>query len=156
MNVYIKETSWKKIMNYASCAYDTMKTEIGGMSVVIKDDNGDWWIKDPVIMKQEVSGGLCEIDKTELSAYYTKAALKYKKECMRFCWWHSHHTMGAFWSGTDLDTIDEYEDGDLSFALVVNLKEEYKCRISVWNPIVMHKDVELNIVKSMTKKVPKV
>ena len=50
---------------------------------------------------------------------------------------------------------DEYSDGDLSFALVVNLKEEYKCRVSVWKPIVMHQDVELNIVRELTKRTPK-
>ena len=75
-------------------------------------------------------------------------AMKYKDTEFRFCWWHSHHTMGAFWSGTDLSSIDEYGDGDLSFALVVNLKEEYKCRVSLWKPIELHKDIELNIMDS--------
>ena len=155
MQVYIKDKCWKTIINYAKCAYDTFKTEIGGMSVALEDDNGDWWIEDPLIMKQEVSSGLCVLDKTELAEYYGKMAIKYKKKNMRFCWWHSHHTMAAFWSGTDLEAIDEYSDGDLSFALVVNLKEEYKCRVSVWKPIEMHKDVVLNIVQQNDKKLPK-
>ena len=33
--------------------------------------------------------------------------------------------MSAFWSGTDINAINEFSDGDLSFALVVNLKGEY-------------------------------
>ena len=150
MEVYIKEKSWKKIIDYATCAYDTLKTEIGGMSVALEDDNGDWWIEDPVIMKQEVSSGLCELDKTELSEYYTKMAIKYKKKNMRFCWWHSHHTMAAFWSSTDLKAIDEYSDGDLSFALVVNLKGKYLVRASAWL-LGMHQDMELQVVETQNK-----
>ena len=83
-------------------------------------------------------------------------AVKYKDTNFRFCWWHSHHTMGAFWSGTDLSSIDEYGEGesDLSFALVVNLKEEYKCRISVWKPLQVHQDVELEIVGKEDVEIP--
>jgi len=158
MEVYTDKKDWDKIINYARCASDKWSTEIGGMAVTIQDDDGDWVIKDPMIMKQEVSAALCELDKTELAAYYSKMAMKYKKHNIRFCWWHSHAKMGAFWSGTDTNTIDEYEDGDLSFALVVNVKEEYKCRVSVWKPFTIHKDVELSIIQDVDKllyKIPK-
>lgn len=156
MQVYIEQKDWDKIINYARCASDKWGTEIGGMAVTKQDDDGDWQILDPVIMKQEVSAALCELDKTELAAYYSKVAMKYKKDNIRFCWWHSHAKMSAFWSGTDTNTIDEYEDGDLSFALVVNVKEEYKCRVSVWKPFTMHEDVELEIIgKEDGYKIPK-
>ena len=151
---YIEGKAWDKVINYARSAYGQFKAEIGGMMVVIKDQDGDWELKDPVIMKQEVTAGNTHLDKDELAKYYTKAAMKYAKEEFRFCWWHSHHTMGAFWSGTDTNTIDEFSDGDFSFALVVNLKEEYKFRVSVWKPIEAHEDVELNIL-TKEKKVPK-
>ena len=158
MEVYIIKKDWDKIINYARCASDKWSTEIGGMAVTIQDDEGDWVIKDPVIMKQEVSAALCELDKTELAAYYSKMAMKYKKKNMRFCGGHSHAQMGAFWSGTDTNTIDEYEDGDLSFALVVNVKEEYKCRVSVLKPFTIHEYVELQIITDVDKamwKIPK-
>ena len=155
MEVCINKKDWDKIINYARCSSDKWGTEIGGMAVTIQDDDDDWIIKDPVIMKQEVSGGLCELDKTKLAEYYSKMAIKHSKKNMRFCWWHSHAKMAAFWSGTDTNTIDEYEDGDLSFALVVNVKEEYKCRVSVWKPFTIHKDVDLNIVSNENKhKIP--
>jgi hypothetical protein len=156
MEVYIEKKDWDKIINYARCSSDKWGTEIGGMAVVLQDKDDDWKIQDPMIMKQEVSSALCELDKSELAVYYSKMAMKYKNHTMRFCWWHSHAKMAAFWSGTDTNTIDEYEDGDLSFALVVNVKEEYKCRVSVWKPWVMHEDVELNILsKDEDYKVPK-
>ena len=153
MEVYIDKECWDKIINYAKAAYHTEKCEIGGMSVVIQDKDGDWKIQEPVILKQEIGGTTCDLDKEELAKYYTKVALEYKWANFRFCWWHSHHTMQAFWSGTDISSIEEYGEGesDLSFALVVNLKEEYKCRVSVWKPVEIHQDVELNILSNEEK-----
>jgi len=148
MEIYIHKTCWDKIINYAKAAYHTEKAEIGGMAVVTQDKDGDWHIENPQIVKQEIAGTTCDLDKEELAMYYTKAAMKHKDDTFRFCWWHSHHTMEAFWSGTDLSSIDEYGEGDsdVSFALVVNLKQEYKCRISVWKPVVVHQDIELKVI----------
>ena len=156
MKVYILKDCWDKIINYAKAAYHGEKAEIGGMSVVTQDKDGDWWIEDPQILNQEIAGTTCDLDKEDLAKYYTQMAVKYKDTNFRFCWWHSHHTMDAFWSGTDLSSIDEYGEGesDLSFALVVNLKEEYKCRISVWKPLQVHQDVELEIVGKEDVEIP--
>ena len=148
---YIEKKDWDKVISYAQAAWDEHNSEIGGMMVVVKDEDDDWHVQDPVIMKQRISAGNTHLDKEELAKYYTKAAIKYKDNEFRFCWWHSHHTMGAFWSGTDTSTIDEYSDGDFSFALVVNLKEEYKFRVSVWQPIETHEDVEITILNNERK-----
>jgi len=156
---YISQKNWNKILGYAEEAYDKHKSEIGGMSVMIEDKEGDWELQEPVILKQEISGGNTVLDKDALAVYYTKEAKKMGNKNFRFCWWHSHHTMNAFWSSTDLTAIDEFEDGDFSFALVVNLKGEYKFRVSVWKPVEAHQDVDLDIMrpsrcnKNMTKEV---
>ena len=151
---YISEKDWNKIQNYAQEAYSTQKSEIGGMLVAIEDEDGDWELKDPVILKQQISAGNCVLDQDDLALYYTRAGSKLKNKNFRFVWWHSHHTMDAFWSGTDLTAIKEYSDGDFSFALVVNLKEEYKLRVSVWKPFEVHEDVDLTII-TKEKKIPK-
>ena len=146
MNMLISRSNWNKIIAYAESAYRQFKSEIGGMAVCYENKDGDWVVHDPVILKQTITASNTHLKKKELAIYYTEAHEKYKKHNYRFLWWHSHHTMQAFWSGTDLDTIDEFKDGDFSFALVVNLKEEYKCRISVWKPVEVHEDVDLEIV----------
>ena len=156
---YIKRETWNKIIDYAKIAYQEYKAEIGGMSIIYKDKEGDWIVERPVILKQEISGSNTSIDKDELAKYYTKTALimqEYKPGMdYRFLWWHSHHTMDAFWSGTDHKAIEEFSDGDMSFALVVNLKEEYKFRISIWKPIEVAQDVELNIIGKEDRKLSK-
>ena len=43
-----------------------------------KDEDNDWSVQDPVIMKQRISAGNTHLDKEELAKYYTKAAIKYK------------------------------------------------------------------------------
>ena len=143
---YIEKKAWNKVISYAQAAWDEHQAEIGGMMVVLKDEDGDWEVKDPKILKQKITASNTHLNKEELAKYYTKAAKKYSDYEFRFCWWHSHHTMGAFWSGTDTNTIDEFNEGDFSFALVVNLKEEYKFRVSVWQPIECHEDVDLTIL----------
>ena len=144
---YISEKNWNKIIGYAEEAYEEHKSEIGGMSVMVEDKDGDWVMQDPTILEQEISSGNTILDKDALAVYYTKQARKMGKKNFRFCWWHSHHEMKAFWSPTDLEAIDEYSDGDFSFALVVNLKGEYKFRTSIWEPFEVHQDVELEIMR---------
>ena len=70
---------------------------------------------------------------------------------IKFCWWHSHHTMGAFWSGTDQNEIDAWENDSWSLALVVNLFQEYKLNVSVWQPIQYSEDVSLEIIRPVPK-----
>ena len=151
--IYIQHSNWKTIIDYAASAYNQFKCEIGGMAIVhkVKDEDDDdvYIIEEPVILKQEISGGNTILDKEALAEYYVKTAMKHKdKRDLQFLWWHSHHTMAAFWSGTDLTAIDEFSDGKISMSLVVNLREEYKFRINVWDPIVAHEDIELNIINA--------
>ena len=143
---YIKQKNWDKILGYAEEAYETEKSEIGGMLVAVEDKDGDWILEDPVILKHVISAGNTVLEKAALSVYYSKVGKKMGKKNFRFCWWHSHHTMAAFWSGTDITAIEEFNEGDFSFALVVNLKGEYKFRVSVWNPVEAQEDVELEII----------
>ena len=74
------------------------------------------------ILKQENTGTNTELDGEAVSEYMMRYAMKYKDKNMKFVWWHSHHTMGAFWSGTDEKEIDAWKNESYSLALVINLK----------------------------------
>ena len=105
MDINIKGEDWKKIIDYSAAAYDLHNSEIGGMAVCVKTDDNEWWIERPVILKQVISSTNTVLKKEELAKYYTKVASskEYKGKEYRFLWWHSHHTMQAFWSGTDIE-----------------------------------------------------
>tara|TARA_R110002020_G_scaffold107738_7_gene250079 strand:+ start:2584 stop:3498 length:915 start_codon:yes stop_codon:yes gene_type:complete len=156
ISVSINKKNLNKIIHYAQAAYEEHKAEIGGMAVCVKGEDNEWIIKDPIILKQDITGTNCALDKEELSSYYLDVNnnKKYKKKDWRFLWWHSHHMMDSFWSGTDLNAIDEFNEGDLSFALVVNLKGDYLVRASAWN-VGMHMDMDLNILGETISSVPK-
>ena len=155
MDINISYINWKKIIDFAQSAYDEFKSEIGGMAIVYIEDD-DYVIDEPVILKQEISASNTILDREALAEYYVKTAMKHKKKKgLQLLWWHSHHTMSAFWSSTDLAAIDEFSEGFMSMSLVVNLEEEYEFRVNYWKPYPMHEDVEINIIGRPDRKVPK-
>ena len=148
---HIKEKSWYEIISRAKLAYDEDKNEISGLATAVPDKDGFFIIGDVEIMKQENSGSNTELDGDAVTEYKMKYGMKHKNPNMKFVWWHSHHTMDAFWSGTDVKEIEAWENDSFSLALVVNLKEEYKFRVSVWKAaglnIAQHYDIPLSILR---------
>jgi proteasome lid subunit RPN8/RPN11 len=144
---YITRKDWDKVINYAKIAVKEFSTEIGGMMVMHKDEDGDYVLSDPVILKQEVSGSNCVLDKVALCLYYGTMNKKHKKKgANRYVWWHSHANMSAFWSPTDVKTIEGCETADFSVSLVVNVRQEYKLRVQYFHPIVIDEDVKINFI----------
>ena len=143
---WIHPDDFNKIIAYASSSYNQFKAEIGGQLIAVQDEEGDYILKRPVILKQTVSGGECDIDVDALTVYYSEIAEKFGTD-VRHCWWHSHHTMKAFWSGTDDATIRGNPSRDWTISLVVNLKKEYKLRIQFFKPFLHEENVDLNFLE---------
>ena len=151
----ISEDAWNILQQYAKIAYDKDKNEISGMLCVRKVNHPAtntlvWELFDPVILKQENTGTTTELDKDALTDFYVKTAMVHGED-IRFCWWHSHHTMGAFWSGTDVKEINAWKNDSWSLALVINLFEEYCLNVSTWDPLEHSEDVPLEIIRTMPK-----
>ena len=142
---WIHPDDFNKIIQYASSAYNQFESEIGGQMIVVEDEEGDYILKKPVILKQEISAGNCTMEASALTLHYAQMMQEHGKN-VRHCWWHSHHTMQAFWSGTDNATILETPAKDWTVSLVVNLKREYKLRIQFFSPFLHEENVELNFL----------
>ena len=161
---YIEHADWIKVLHYArtraSQKIQVGKTtrvlnhEIGGMMIAKLDKDGDWILQDPVILKQETAGSNCTLDKTALADYYIEMTHKYGRD-IQCVWGHSHANMGAFWSGTDTNTMKEYASGQWSMFLVVNVKGEYKFRVQIWAPIEAGEDIDLEFVNAPDDTIPK-
>jgi len=161
----ISEPDWIKIHQYASCAYHLSpdwlddkekkktpwKNEIGGMAVIVPD-GPNWLIKDPTVLKQEVTGTICILDKEALAEYYGEMLQKHGP--CRYLWWHSHHMMSASWSGTDTDTIEESKANDWTASLLINLKGDHKLRIQYFAPIEASIDVEVHVLGRKHNQIP--
>ena len=152
---YINEKDWYKLQAWATLAHDEDKNEISGLMTAIPQEDGRFKIGNVEILKQENTGTNTELDGDAVSAYMMKYGMKYNNPEMKFVWWHSHHTMQAFWSGTDVNEIEAWENNSFSLALVINLKEEYVFRISFWKtnglPIEQHVDTTLTIERKEPK-----
>lgn len=147
----IPEKDWYEIISWAQIAYDKDKNEISGLATAVPDKDGIYTIGNIEILKQENTGTNTELDGDAVADYKMRYAMKYKNPGIKFVWWHSHHTMGAFWSGTDENEINAWKNESFSLALVVNLKQEYKFRVSLWKAsgleIEQHYDINLNIIR---------
>ena len=152
---YILEKDWYKLQAWAKLAYDEDKNEISGLMTAIPQEDGRYKVGNVEILKQENSGANTELDGDAVSEYMMKYGMKYNNPDMKFVWWHSHHTMGAFWSGTDVNEIEAWKNNSFSLALVINLKEEYLFRVSFWKmnglPIEQHVDTTLTIERKQPK-----
>ena len=148
---YIQEKDWHELQAWAGLAYEEDKDEISGLLTAVPDKEGRFKLGDVEILKQQNTGTTTELDAEAVAEYKMKYAMKYKDERLKFVWWHSHHTMGAFWSGTDENEIDAWKNTSFSLALVINLREEYKFRVSIWEangiPLEQHIDTSLEIVR---------
>lgn len=146
---YITEKDWYRLQAWATLAYEEDKNEISGLMTAVPQEDGRIKVGDVEILKQENTGTNTELDGDAVSEYMMKYGMKYNNPEMKFVWWHSHHTMGAFWSGTDIKEIEAWENNSYSLALVINLKEEYLFRVSFWKtnglPIEQHIDTTLTI-----------
>tara|TARA_R100000458_G_C8273749_1_gene248630 strand:+ start:1619 stop:2545 length:927 start_codon:yes stop_codon:yes gene_type:complete len=152
---YISEKDWYRLQAWAKLAYDEDKNEISGLMTAVPQKDGRIKVGDVEILKQENSGTNTELDGDAVSAYMMKYGMKYNNPDMKFVWWHSHHTMGAFWSGTDENEIEAWKNESYSLALVINLKEEYLFRVSFWKmnglPVEYHEDTTLTIERKEPK-----
>ena len=146
---YIPEKEWYELQGWATIAYDEDKNEISGLMTAIPQKDGRYKLSNVEILKQENTGSNTTLDGDAVAAYKMKYAMKYQNKDMKYVWWHSHHTMDAFWSGTDTNEIGEWKNSSFSLALVINLRQEYKFRVSVWNacglPVEQHYDISLTV-----------
>ena len=129
----MKQDYYNKMVNYARQAYDLFKTEISGLAPVYIGDDNTAIMKEPVLVQQTCTGTTTVLEKKALAEYINQYVIntpgakeEVKNNKLMFCWWHSHHTMKAFWSGTDDATIEEFADSGSIFAIVVNNKAEHE------------------------------
>jgi proteasome lid subunit RPN8/RPN11 len=144
--IYIYPSIWDKILTYSRLTYEKYKTEVGGMSPVIR--HGDKWIiTDAHILKQETTGTETQLDKQELANYMAKVSSDNIKmvedNSLMFLWWHTHPNFGATMSGTDWSTINDYSKNGDGMALVVNNDGEYELILSIKSPFKLDLNCEL-------------
>ena len=130
IKVNITPEAHKKLFEYVH----TAEGEISGMGLVRQDNDEEFTIYDVFILKQEASGGYTALDPHAIAkkVFELHKEGKYKDLSL---WWHSHCDFETFWSGTDTGTCDRLANNKFLVSIVLNKKQEARCRIDLYKPL---------------------
>jgi hypothetical protein len=128
--VLITPTAKRKLDLYIELAG---RLEISGLGLVEQHPEG-LLVEDVFIFKQECSPGETELDPKDLAIALGEMVEEGKDTEKVKLWWHSHASMGVFWSGTDDSTINDFNNVWM-LSIVGNLKKEYRCRLDFYEPV---------------------
>jgi proteasome lid subunit RPN8/RPN11 len=108
---------------HAEIMFHVHKTniEVSGLGRIQRDTNGDMVVTKVYLLEQENSAVTTDIDPDAVA----KLMYDSREDAgdLNF-WWHSHHTMAAYMSGTDVDTIKEFGKNGYLVATVFNKRGE--------------------------------
>jgi len=127
--LYIDPIVMKRIKYYTQAA----DGEVSGLGTIITDDKGRHVVNNVFLLEQESSGADTELRPEAISKLITDMINRKEDPSLIKFWWHSHATMGVFWSGTD-DTCAETLSKEYAFSLVVNKSGELRCRLDLYTP----------------------
>jgi hypothetical protein len=144
MRIYTNPLVNKKLWQYIA----DVDTEVGGFGYASLTEDGDFIWDDVFLVPQVVSSSEVEFDGDGITKAIERAIKDERLGKPGFTWvsWHSHHSMGAFWSGTDEDCIKTYGEAGIPMLLsfVGNKNGEYKMRFDAFD--VQHSGVTISQV----------
>ncbi len=112
----------------------SVNSEIAGMGKLEEVDANTVRLVDIAIYDQEVTATTADLSDTAIAKWMGELLAKGESPKAWRLWWHSHHTMEAFFSGTDTATMDRQTEGDYMVSLVVNQRRERKARLDMYRP----------------------
>ena len=140
--IYFQRKAYQKFRYFI----EECETEISGFGKVVK--YGDKLvITDVEIFKQKVSGAHSDMDDEALAAFLFEKTKAKESLAQWRVWWHSHATMGVFFSGTDTGTIDGSTEFPWLISVVGNHDGDIKARIDVFDPIRCTEDLEVEVLE---------
>jgi len=95
----------------------------------------DFLITEVFLFKQRATGASTELSEKDIAEWLTDLVRQGKDPSKIKLWWHSHASMGAYWSSTDEKTISSCFATDWMISLVGNKRGEYCVRLDIYKPI---------------------
>lgn len=123
--------TYQRIMQYT----DVADGEITGFADVVYDSETHKLIAGQVyLLEQEATGADCEMSEETISNFTVECIRNGATQLPRL-WWHSHVNMGAFFSTTDDQAMEDLKNDSFSVSLVVNKRREMKCTLRIYEPV---------------------
>ena len=106
-------------------------SEIGGY-LTGESKAGEIYLDDILIPSQRVSSVSVKIDPKDQISLLKRYGQKCKRIIGHF---HSHHRMGAFWSGQDSSDMQSVMQHKKLYVFIVGSKGDYKIRVCLRDPV---------------------
>lgn len=128
--VLIPLSSYQKMMAYV----DLCVGEVTGFFDIDWDvDKEAFVVGEVYLIKQEAGAADVEMDEDSIAEFMEEMISNGAEQLPRG-WWHSHVNMGAFFSGTDDNTINnDFLNDSFTISLVVNKQRQMKASLVVFN-----------------------
>ena len=141
--IYIYRSAQERLFKIAKLA---LPNEIGGLAKINRI-KGLPVITEIALLEQTTNGVNTTLDDEAIYNFIMSKGRLNPGETWS-CWWHSHANFPVFWSGEDNGTIDGFTN-NWNVSVVVNAKEEVKCRVDYYYPIRTTVDVEVEIINDI-------
>jgi len=127
--LFIDPVVMRRIMYYTEAATG----EVSGLGTITRDEKGRHVVSKVYLLEQEASAADTELKPEAISKLMVDMMKEEQDPAALKFWWHSHASMGVFWSGTD-DTCAETLSKEFAFSLVVNKAGDKRCRLDLYSP----------------------
>lgn len=130
VQVIINREAYEKLKSFVL----SVNTEITGLGIVKR--KGDiFYIPEIFLLEQIVSSASAELDPVAIAKLMNRLIKEQRDPSKLKFWWHSHASMNPFWSVTDHNTCERFENKEFSISLVINKRLEYLCRLDLYQPL---------------------
>lgn len=126
--VFISPESKEKLDLYIRLCQE----EISGLGFARVEGN-DFIIEDIMLLPQEVTAGSTDLNNEDVSKFMVSLIKDDIDPSLIKTWWHSHVNGKCFWSSTDNNTIDRFNN-DWMVSIVGNHSGEYNVRVDLYKP----------------------
>lgn len=134
MKIFFLPLAYQKIRIFI----DSTPHEISGLGK-IKKIGRTIFVEDVQIFKQTVSPVETVLDRRSLGRFYDDIIKRGEDLSEWKLWWHSHADMDVFFSKTDVETIEDFdndtEKDNWMLSIVLNKRGDVLCRIDSFSPI---------------------
>ena len=136
IKVVLPFRNYLKMMTYVKM----VNSEINGLGLVEKTGDATFKITEIYLLDQKVTGAYCDIDGLSFTKLMEKLIEEGKNPSMIRFWWHSHNTMGTFWSTTDEETGKKFAGSEYFISLVACHNGDMRARINIYQPVAIEID----------------
>ncbi len=131
--VFITQEAKERLDAYVAVA----KGEIAGLGEVSLVSPNTFLIQKVYILTQKTTYSDAELDPGVLMDFVQEWMTEGKDLSKIKLQWHSHAAMGTFWSKTDADNIETFDNGtnDWMLSVEANKQRDYVVRLDIFHPL---------------------